>query len=221
VIGFTMTVKSNYAPLAGYSDEINRDDPSFSSSSIPLPETGSHSHSNDIDPALPAYSDDPSPASAAAIAINPEAGRIPNSVISSDRITITTLDEGLSNDPATLHSFVLQQNEIPPKPTVRIVGTHHETRRRSTKDGKDEKVKVTDFDLQLDLTPYIARSLNLGSGEQDWKFLSVVENSVNAYRGGIMKSTDPGYKDGLTSYTAPHLGDWAKAYCEDPNMVKR
>ncbi|KAH0542837.1 hypothetical protein FGG08_002791 [Glutinoglossum americanum] len=219
-----MTMKAKYAPLGGalpeYSDEIIRDDPSFSSSSIPLPETLSYTDNSEVEPVLPAYSDDPSPASAAAIATNPEAGRIPNSVVSSDRITITTLDEGLNEDPAKLHSFVLQQNEIPPKPTVQIVGTHHETRRQSTKDGKDERVKVTDFDIQLDLTPYIARSLNLGCGEQDWKFLSVVENGVKAYRGGRIKSLDPGHRDGLTSYAAPHLGDWTKAYCGDPNILK-
>ncbi|KAH0548073.1 hypothetical protein GP486_008187 [Trichoglossum hirsutum] len=211
----TKKATATYVPLAGtppgYRDETDE------TTTLHLAPT-----QFDPDAALPAYSDDPnpSPATATTVAANPELSRIPNSVVSSDRITITTLDKGLNGDPTKLHSFILQQNEIPPKPTVRLVGTHHETRRQTTKDGKDERVKITDFDLQLDLSPYIVRSLNLGLGEQDWKFLSVVENGVKAYRGGRMKSVDPAHRDGLTSYAAPHLGDWTKAYCADPHMLK-
>ncbi|KAI9786123.1 MAG: hypothetical protein M1839_007533 [Geoglossum umbratile] len=220
-----MTVKVQYAPLAaappGYRDEIDRNDPAFSSSSVPVPETVAYAENSDVEPALPAYSDDPTgPAPPVAIAINPQLGRIPDSVLSSDKVTITTLDEGLNQDPAKLHSFVLQQNEIPPRPTVRLTGTHRERRRRNGRDNEHEHVTVTDFDVQLDLSPYIARSLNRGCGEQDWKFLSVVENHVKAYRGGRIKSVDAAYRDGLTSYAAPHLGDWTKMYCEDPNPLK-
>ena len=223
-----MTVRVKYSPLAtappppGYLDEVDRNDPSFSSSSVPTPETVLYTENNHVGPALPAYSDDPTgPAPASAIAMNPQIGQIPGSVLSSDKVTITTLDEGLNQDPAKLHSFVLQQNEVPPRPTVRLKGTHRERRQRSGKDNQHEVVTVTDFDVELDLSPYIARSLNLGRGEQDWKFLSVVENDVKAYRGGRIKSVDPGHRDGLTSYAAPHLGDWTKIYCEDPHMLKR
>ena len=129
-----MTAKVKYAPQAAappaYRDQVDQNDPSFSSSSVPIPEAVPYPENNDIDPALPAYSDDPtSPAPAVAIAINHQIGRIPDSVLSSDKVTITTLDEGLNQDPAKLHSFVLQQNEVPPKPTVRLLGTHRERRR--------------------------------------------------------------------------------------------
>ncbi|KAI9766413.1 MAG: hypothetical protein M1840_006519 [Geoglossum simile] len=220
-----MTAKVEYAPLAapppGYRDDVDRNDPSLGSSSVPIPETLPFIEGNDVEPTLPAYSDDPTGlAPAVAIATSPQIGRIPGSVLSSDYLTITTFDEGLNQDPAKLHSFVLQQNEIPPKPIVRLKGTHRERREQRGKDNQYEVVTVTDFDVHLDLSPYIARRLNLGSGEQDWKFLSVVENDVKAYRGGRIKSVDLGYRDGLTTYAAPHLGDWTKRYCEDPHTLK-
>ena len=91
---------------------------------------------------------DPSLSGPLSPSINYSKHLLPNGTLSSDRTTRTTTDPELLHDPEALCAFLRQQIALPPKPIVRIRGTH------------SDKVyswgaKRTDFDLTLDLTPLL------------------------------------------------------------------
>ena len=74
--------------------------------------------------------------------------RLPHGTISDDKTTCTTTDPELTHNAATLFELLQEQAALPPKPIVRIRGTHIDwvyswgnTR--------------TDFDLTLDIMPLI------------------------------------------------------------------
>ena len=70
------------------------------------------------------------------------------STVSEDKTTCTTTDSQLTSDPHVLYEFLRQQLRMPPRPVVRILGTHPDW----CYSGGNTKV---DFDLMLDITPLI------------------------------------------------------------------
>jgi hypothetical protein len=74
--------------------------------------------------------------------------RIPLSTVSEDKTTCTTTDSQLTSDPHVLYEFICKQLRMPPRPVVRILGTHPDW----CYSWGNTKV---DFDLMLDVTPLI------------------------------------------------------------------
>ena len=73
---------------------------------------------------------------------------LPPSTVSEDKTTCTTTDGQLTSDPHVLYEFLRQQLRMPPRPVVRILGTHPDW----CYSWGNTKV---DFDLMLDVTPLI------------------------------------------------------------------
>ncbi|KAI9810405.1 MAG: hypothetical protein M1827_006291 [Pycnora praestabilis] len=145
-------------------------------------------HGDDDHDALPAYSDsvvEEGSHHTSTLAI-PDNYYIPESKTYSDKTgsAVLTLAANLSNDAEALQAFILKQSELPPKPIVKIIGTHMEKRKNN---GKEEKVTVTDFDVKLDVTESLLRPM-----DDEWRDLKIVENGMKAYRGGWRKVVQEG-----------------------------
>ncbi|KAI9861147.1 MAG: hypothetical protein M1824_002645 [Vezdaea acicularis] len=117
----------------------------------------------------------------------------PTFKLSSDETTVISHKPEYSNSPTTLHSFIQEQAQLPPKAQIRI---------KATRDGN------VDFDLKLNMM-----ALLVGNDDQNqrWNYLKVVEDPKLAAR---RKSSVP------PSSTQRGIGDWVKQYCDDPAAIK-
>ena len=72
----------------------------------------------------------------------------PLSTVSDNKTTCTTAASQITSDPHVLYEFLHKQLRMPPRPVVRISGTHLDwcNSRGNTK---------VDFDLMMDITPLI------------------------------------------------------------------
>ena len=73
---------------------------------------------------------------------------LPLSTISEDKTTCTTTASQLTGDPHILYEFLQKQLKMPPKPVVRLLGTHSDW----CYSWGNTKV---DFDLMMEITPLI------------------------------------------------------------------
>ena len=73
---------------------------------------------------------------------------IPQSTLSKDKTTSTTTASQLTSNPHVLYEFLRKQLRMPPRPVVRILGTHPDW----CYSWGNTKV---DYDLMLDITPLI------------------------------------------------------------------
>ncbi|KAL7625884.1 hypothetical protein AAE478_005108 [Parahypoxylon ruwenzoriense] len=112
-------------------------------------------------------------------------------------------------DPAKLESHIRSLAAIPPRPYIKIVGTHTETTRDSK--GKTEKSTVTDFDVSVELTPYLYSDAQYG---RSWSQLRTVDNGEKTRRGTILKKRAPGSNQSIEVGDSPKptLREWCHLY---------
>ncbi|KAI1469638.1 uncharacterized protein F4812DRAFT_297019 [Daldinia caldariorum] len=112
-------------------------------------------------------------------------------------------------DPVNLEKHIQYLAAIPPRPYIRLVGTHTETTRDSK--GKMEKNTITDFDVSVELTPYLYSDAQY---QRSWSCLRTVENSETARRGTILKKRAPGSNQSieLGGTPQPTLQEWCHRY---------
>lgn len=123
--------------------------------------------------------------------------------------TATVLSRVISSDPVLLQDFVASEARLMPNPTVRMVGTHTETRYR---DKREESTTVTDFDITASLANLLV---------SPWRRTRVVENEVMAYRGGRTKSNAKNFKvDVERTRPAPSLKEWCHRFCASSASLK-
>lgn len=184
-------------------------------------------------PELPSYSD----SEAAAASSSFQQDRQPESriAITEEDPYVTQRYEGLSmsgskvnnvnassirmnsrlTDPDELQKYIEDYIRIiPPRPLVRIVGTHHETRYDASRK-KHEKQRVVDFDISFNLSHHLKRE------GQFWA-ASAVDNSDIAYRGSFRMTRAPGYARDLEvgHHANPSLQDWCREYCASTSYLK-
>lgn len=123
------------------------------------------------------------------------------------------LDSALDEDPTLLERRVRSWAAIAPRPYVRIHGHHRERRHH---DKKREDKKVTDFDIKVDLTPYLCPN----GGLQQAKYgLDTVENGEKVRRGTSLRRRAPGVgkrnagRIELGAVEKPNLTQWCHMYC--------
>ncbi|KAI1770040.1 hypothetical protein F4818DRAFT_277635 [Hypoxylon cercidicola] len=112
-------------------------------------------------------------------------------------------------DPVRLESHIRQLAAIPPRPYIKLVGTHSETRRDSK--GKTEKNTVTDFDISVELTPYLYSDAQY---RRSWTQLRTVDNGEKARRGTILRKRAPGSNQSIEvgGVPKPTLKEWCHMY---------
>ncbi|KAI0020313.1 hypothetical protein F4780DRAFT_378765 [Xylariomycetidae sp. FL0641] len=118
------------------------------------------------------------------------------------------LAKSLEN-PSTLESYMKRLATVPPRPYIKLVGTHTET----SKDGKGKSSKstVTDFDVSVDMTPYLFSNVQY---RKSWNHLRTVENYEETYRGTILRKRAPGAQQSIELGAAPTptLQEWCHRY---------
>ncbi|KAL8946192.1 MAG: hypothetical protein Q9222_007383 [Ikaeria aurantiellina] len=197
------------APTSTPSTRYRDDDVASTSSAVLLQEQRISQED-----APPAYTDDPNEAQDhgfAESAEGREAHQAPESVSKDFTIktcedakgsTTTYISRSLTSDPAACQSFIEGQILIPPRPMVRMIGSHIETRIR---DKKEEKTRVTDFDIRVAFGRLLAH---------EWARSKIVDNAQKTYRGGIFKQVDPRAKaHSEAASMAPSLKEWCHRFC--------
>ena len=132
------------------------------------------------------------------------------------------MSQRIDHDPDCLEKIVRSLAPIPPRPIVRIRGTHRETRHRMNHKGEvhGRRKTVVDFDLKLDLTDYILT--DLVRYQSSYMQLDTVENHVKTYRGTLLKKRMLGWKmDSEWIQSKPTLAEWCHRYCASAAHLKR
>ncbi|KAK6073359.1 hypothetical protein SCUP515_06971 [Seiridium cupressi] len=98
----------------------------------------------------------------------------------------------------------------PPRPYIKIIGTHQASKKKS--DGKTENVTVTDFYVSIELTPYLYSNAQYG---KSWTQLRTADNGENVRRGTVLKKRAPGSKQDLEvgGGPKPTLEEWCHRFC--------
>lgn len=121
----------------------------------------------------------------------------------------------LDKDPKVLERQIKLSASKPPRPSVRILGTHSETVREK---GKSEKRTITDFDVSVELTPYLFSDATAGVS---WTALRTVEDNEKARRGTVLRKRAPGVKRDIEiTNPKPTLAEWCHRYCASHAGVK-
>jgi len=112
----------------------------------------------------------------------------------------------LDTSPKTLETHVKHWAKQPPRPYVQVKGTHQQT---VDKNGKKERTTVTDFDVQIELTPY------LYNNAAAWQELRTVDNGEKTKRGTVFKRRAPGATQSIEvgGDAKPTLEEWCHLYC--------
>lgn len=122
---------------------------------------------------------------------------------------ITYFSKAASSDPNRCQFLIEHEVRRPPRPMVRIVGTHLEKRQR---DKKEEKERVTDFDISASLGSLLAPS---------WSRSMLAENVQKTYRGGMFKKVDPRVEaHPEDAYPPPSLKEWCHRFCASSSSAK-
>jgi hypothetical protein len=121
----------------------------------------------------------------------------------------------INGDPKVLLAQLEESASKPPRPLVRIVGTHQQ---RIKENGKTKTETVTDFDVSVDLTPYLFSDATRATS---WRQLRTVENSEKVRRGTILRKRAPGSKQDIEiSDSKPTLQEWCHRYYASHSSLK-
>lgn len=129
------------------------------------------------------------------------------------------LSRSLDTDPEILEQYVRIWAATPPRPFVRLRGSHRE--RRGTRDGRRESRDIVDFDVRVELTPYFCPDLGYGTHRSKHE-LRTVANGERTRRGTVLRKRAKGAAgDGggevgrieLGMVEKPSLAQWCHMYC--------
>ncbi|KAI1113247.1 hypothetical protein F5Y14DRAFT_224019 [Nemania sp. NC0429] len=122
-----------------------------------------------------------------------------------------------AEDPAALETYIRRLAVIPPRPYVKLIGTHRET----TRDRKDKQETniVTDFNVTVELTPYLFADAQYRTS---WSQLRTVDGSEKVHRGTIRAKRDAASHQGIEAGTDPRptLQEWCHRFAASPAALK-
>ncbi|KAI0123177.1 hypothetical protein BJ170DRAFT_599147 [Xylariales sp. AK1849] len=112
--------------------------------------------------------------------------------------------------PKELDKHIRHLAATPPRPYITIKGTHSASRKKS--DGKTENITVTDFDVSVEITPYLFSNAQY---RKSWTQLRTVDNGEKVRRGTIFKTRAPGSQQSIEvgGDPKPNLEEWSHLYC--------
>lgn len=117
------------------------------------------------------------------------------------------LDSRFDTEPKFLERHVNLWAQTPPRPFARLHGTHSQ---QVDKDGKKERQTVTDFDVKIELTPYLfSDPVNRVAMRE----LRTVDNTEKVHRGTILSKRAPGTAQNIeVGAIKPTLEEWCHRY---------
>lgn len=112
--------------------------------------------------------------------------------------------------PSALEGHIRFLATRPPRPYVKVRGTHKATRKKS--DGKSETETITDFDVAVDLTPYLYSDAQY---RKSWAQLRTVDNGEEVRRGTVLRKRATGSQQDIEvgGSPKPTLEEWCHRYC--------
>ncbi|KAL8304895.1 hypothetical protein RB597_004109 [Gaeumannomyces tritici] len=119
------------------------------------------------------------------------------------------IDPRLDASPELLERHIIARAQAPPRLAVQVKGTHREM---VEEHGKKERRSVIDFDVSIDLTPYLYHDV---ATRQSWSELDTVDNLEKAKRGTVFARRSPVAVSGAFGLDAekPSLREWVHRYC--------
>ncbi|KLU88660.1 hypothetical protein MAPG_07645 [Magnaporthiopsis poae ATCC 64411] len=117
----------------------------------------------------------------------------------------TYIDPRLDASPELLERHIKAWAQTPPRLRVQIKGTHSEL---VEEHGKKERRAVVDFDVSVELTPYLYKNVIT---RESWSELRTVENAEKARRGTVFACRAP--KGNILDGQKPSLREWVHRYC--------
>ncbi|KND91989.1 hypothetical protein TOPH_03354 [Tolypocladium ophioglossoides CBS 100239] len=137
---------------------------------------------------------------------------------SDDGSTAYYLDPRLDSDPAFLVNHVTRLAALPPRPFVRLRGTHRERRRGGDKDrhGREE---VVDFDVRVELTHLLYADIHTHAS---WHSVTTAGNFEKVRRGTVFAQRAPGFGGSGPAEEggAPDLERWCHRFCASDAGLK-
>lgn len=121
----------------------------------------------------------------------------PGAVTSKDGCTVTIQNTNLCSDPDALVRFINTQAALPPRPEIRITGTHNSY-------GENK----TDFDIRVNVMRYLVRNPT----DAPLNYIKMVEPKELAFRGDSSK--------GMLPHADGGLNEWAGMFCRDASTEK-
>ncbi|KAH7368832.1 hypothetical protein B0T11DRAFT_277715 [Plectosphaerella cucumerina] len=163
----------------------------------------------------PLYTDDPDGAISAANPLAPAPGSFTNDgLVAPFRHEVDGreyfIDRRLDTDPSFLQRHIEALAISPPRPFVHLRGTHSETVRR---DGKTEKKTHVDFDVKLELTPFLYSNVTT---RESWREVRTADPFAKVRRGTVFPTRAPGFggaSGGAIEAGKPALEEWCHRYC--------
>ncbi|KAK0649036.1 hypothetical protein B0T16DRAFT_326322 [Cercophora newfieldiana] len=118
------------------------------------------------------------------------------------------IDKRFDNDPKMLEYHVERWAKFPPRPFVRLHGTHSQNVENN---GKKERKTVTDFDIQVELTPYLFSDARTFEAMRE---VRTPENSDKVRRGTVLAKRAPGSTQSIEVGlpAKPTLKEWCHRY---------
>lgn len=117
------------------------------------------------------------------------------------------LSSHLDSEPEVLEKYIRWWAERPPRPMVNLLGVHRHTFDR---DGKRETRDVTDFDISIDLTPYLYSDATRGVS---WHELCTVDVFEKRRRGTVFRKKAHRSRQHELGSDQPSLAEWCHRYC--------
>lgn len=129
-----------------------------------------------------------------------------------DDTTTWFLDPRLDRDPDFLASHIDKLSMVPPRPFVRLVGTHREKSSSSDSNKRDSST-VFDFEIEIELTHLLYSDIR---NAQAWRRLHVAGNFEKVRRGTVCTTRAPGFGGSggnIPEEGTPGLREWCRRYC--------
>jgi len=156
----------------------------------------------------PLYSDHDEASGSRLLSSSPSEPLLPYRVEDTNTGARYYLHQTLDTSPDVLETHVRHWAMQPPRQHVKVRGTHRQT---VEKDGKKEATTVTDFDVQIELTPYLFSDI---TNRVSWQTLRTVDNGEKTKRGTVFKCRAPGATQSIEVGAAkPSLQEWCHMYC--------
>ncbi|KAG6293426.1 hypothetical protein E4U09_002998 [Claviceps aff. purpurea] len=133
-----------------------------------------------------------------------------------DETTAYYLDARLDRDPDFLAHHIDKLAMIPPRPFVRIVGTHTDKAGGGSCNDKNQNrdtQEVTDFEIEIELTHLFYSDIR---SAQAWNTLHTAGNFEKVRRGTVLATRAPGFGGSggaLPEEGVPGLREWCRRYC--------
>ncbi|EFY86623.1 hypothetical protein J3459_009790 [Metarhizium acridum] len=125
------------------------------------------------------------------------------------------LDPRLDRDPDFLADHIYKLAQLPPRPFVKIVGTHTE----KSGDKSRETRTVTDFDIEIELTHLLYSDIR---SAQAWRSVKTAGNFEKVRRGTVFATRAPGFggTGPVPEEGTPELREWCRRYCASGASLK-